>query len=150
MNSSADPDSFIIGQLILIAFLTLLNAFFAASEMALVSLNKNRIAHLAGEGNKKAILLEKLIDGGWHDLKNNGPTQGFLTSSVNGTVKAAGDRFLNHELPNSLRCMLKWRVVAPTACRTAFAGSSIPKIFCRAPKATQARHERPPKLQRRE
>ncbi|MCM3651083.1 hemolysin family protein [Metabacillus litoralis] len=61
MNSSADPDSFIIGQLILIAFLTLLNAFFAASEMALVSLNKNRIAHLAGEGNKKAILLEKLI-----------------------------------------------------------------------------------------
>ena len=61
MNSSADPDSFIIGQLILIAILTLLNAFFAASEMALVSLNKNRIAHLAGEGNKKAILLEKLI-----------------------------------------------------------------------------------------
>src|ERR1700748_3294872 len=61
MNSSADPDSFIIGQLVLIAFLTLLNAFFAASEMALVSLNKNRIAHLAGEGNKKAILLEKLI-----------------------------------------------------------------------------------------
>lgn len=61
MNSSADPDSFIIGQLILIAFLTLLNAFFAASEMALVSLNKNRIAHLAGEGNKKAILLQKLI-----------------------------------------------------------------------------------------
>ena len=29
--------------------------------MALVSLNKNRIAQLVGEGDKKAMLLEKLI-----------------------------------------------------------------------------------------
>ena len=35
----------------------LLNAFFAASEIALISLNDNRIAAMAEDGNKKAKLL---------------------------------------------------------------------------------------------
>lgn len=51
----------ILPQLILILILTLLNAFFAGSEMAIVSLNKNRIRYLAEEGNKNAKLLEKLL-----------------------------------------------------------------------------------------
>lgn len=39
-----DPESQqIILQLILIVVLTMLNAFFASAEMALVSLNKNRV-----------------------------------------------------------------------------------------------------------
>ncbi|WP_239253675.1 hemolysin family protein [Listeria ilorinensis] len=60
---SPDPESQqIIVQLILILVLTLLNAFFASAEMALVSLNKNRIRNQAEEGDKKAILLTKLID----------------------------------------------------------------------------------------
>lgn len=50
------------GQFLLIAFLTLLNAFFASAEMAIVSLNKNRIKLLAKEGNKKAITILKLMD----------------------------------------------------------------------------------------
>ncbi|MBC1889092.1 HlyC/CorC family transporter [Listeria booriae] len=58
-----DPESQqIIVQLILIAVLTLLNAFFASAEMALVSLNKNRVRSQAEQGDKKAILLVKLID----------------------------------------------------------------------------------------
>ncbi|MBX4268989.1 hemolysin family protein [Clostridium estertheticum] len=56
------PNSNIVVQLILIVILTLINAFFASAEMAIVSLNKNKIKHLAEEGNKKAILLSRLIE----------------------------------------------------------------------------------------
>ncbi|MBK2004128.1 HlyC/CorC family transporter [Listeria ivanovii subsp. londoniensis] len=58
-----DPESQqIILQLILIVVLTMLNAFFASAEMALVSLNKNRVKSQAATGDKKAILLAKLVD----------------------------------------------------------------------------------------
>ncbi|MBC1724059.1 HlyC/CorC family transporter [Listeria seeligeri] len=58
-----DPESQqIILQLILIVVLTLLNAFFASAEMALVSLNKNRVRSQAATGDKKAMLLAKLVD----------------------------------------------------------------------------------------
>ena len=48
-------------QLLLIIVLTLINAYFAASEMAIVSVNKNKIRILAESGNKKAKLVEKLL-----------------------------------------------------------------------------------------
>ncbi|GIM28857.1 hypothetical protein CPJCM30710_15230 [Clostridium polyendosporum] len=57
-----DPDGSITSQLILIVILTLINAFFASAEMAIVSLNKNKIKYLAEQGNKKAKLLEKLMN----------------------------------------------------------------------------------------
>jgi putative hemolysin len=61
MNSPDDPGSPVLLQLVLIGILTVLNAFFAAAEIALVSLNKNRISQQADEGDKKAALLQKLI-----------------------------------------------------------------------------------------
>lgn len=62
-HMNPDPESQqIILQLILIIVLTLLNAFFASAEMALVSLNKNRVKSQAATGDKKAILLAKLVD----------------------------------------------------------------------------------------
>ncbi|MCM3225395.1 hemolysin family protein [Terribacillus saccharophilus] len=61
MNSTDDPGSPVLLQLVLIGILTVLNAFFAAAEIALVSLNKNRISQQADEGDKKAALLQKLI-----------------------------------------------------------------------------------------
>lgn len=59
-----DPssESNILIQLILIVVLTATNAFFAAAEMAIVSLNKTKIKSLAQSGNKKAMLLKKLMD----------------------------------------------------------------------------------------
>lgn len=58
-----DPEpSNLISQFILIAVLTLLNAFFASAEMAIVSLNRNKIKMLADEGNQKAQLLMELLD----------------------------------------------------------------------------------------
>ncbi|AUD63049.1 hypothetical protein BK010_05400 [Tenericutes bacterium MO-XQ] len=46
--------------LILILILILINGFFAASEMALVSVNLTKMNHLANEGNKKAKLVLKV------------------------------------------------------------------------------------------
>ena len=55
-------DNKIILQLILIGVLTLINAFFAAAEMAIVSLDKNKIKIMAEEDNKKAQLIIKLLE----------------------------------------------------------------------------------------
>ncbi len=59
----ADPTgNSIIASLLLLLFFTLMNAFFAGTEMAIVSVNKNRIRSLAEDGNKKAKVIEKLFD----------------------------------------------------------------------------------------
>ncbi len=51
--------TFALMELIIIFFLTLLNGFFALSEIALVSAKKSKIEHLAGRGDKRAkIVLE--------------------------------------------------------------------------------------------
>ena len=50
-----------ISQLIILAILILLNAFFAASEIAFISLNDAKIEKQAKEGNKKAIQIEKML-----------------------------------------------------------------------------------------
>lgn len=49
-------------ELLLILVLILLNAFFAGSEMAVVSVNKTKISLMAEEGNKKARILLKLLE----------------------------------------------------------------------------------------
>lgn len=49
-------------QLILQIVLILINAFFAATEIAFVSLNDNKVRHMAEEGNKKAKKLLPLIE----------------------------------------------------------------------------------------
>lgn len=49
-------------QIFLILILILLNGFFAASEMAIVSVNRTKIGLLADEGDKKAQILLNLID----------------------------------------------------------------------------------------
>lgn len=48
-------------EIIILIVLILLNAFFAASEIALISLNDNKVKLMAEEGNKKAIMLYKLL-----------------------------------------------------------------------------------------
>ncbi|WP_024292628.1 hemolysin family protein [Lacrimispora indolis] len=52
----------IAAQILLLIALTLMNAFFAGAEMAVVSVNKNRIRMLADNGNKKAALIQKLSE----------------------------------------------------------------------------------------
>ena len=48
-------------QFIVIVALTGINAFFSSAEMAIVSINKNKLKILVEDGNKKAIMLENLM-----------------------------------------------------------------------------------------
>lgn len=52
-----EPMSFTL-QVILIFTLTVLNAFFAAAEMAIVSVNRTRIKQLAESGDRRALSVE--------------------------------------------------------------------------------------------
>ncbi|QIL45634.1 HlyC/CorC family transporter [Vagococcus coleopterorum] len=68
---NADPDSqSLLLQILLLVGLTLLNAFFAAAEIAVVSLNKNRVEQKAEQGDKKAARLVALL----------GDSSGFLST----------------------------------------------------------------------
>lgn len=59
----ADPaGNQIIFDLCILLFFTLMNAFFAGAEMAVVSVNRNRIRSLAEEGNKKAGVIQGLFE----------------------------------------------------------------------------------------
>jgi len=59
VDNDADPLGISI-ILILIVVLTLVNAFFAAAEMAVVSVRNDKVKKLIEQGNKKAMTLSKL------------------------------------------------------------------------------------------
>lgn len=57
-----DPGSIpVYGELIIILILTILNAFFAASEIAIVSSNKTRIKTIMEEGNPNAKMVWEML-----------------------------------------------------------------------------------------
>ncbi len=49
-------------EIFVLIILVVLNAFFAASEIALISLNDNKIRMMAEDGDKKAIILRNLLN----------------------------------------------------------------------------------------
>ena len=78
-----DPGSLII-KLILLIILIFVNAFFAMSEIAIISLNDNKIKKMAEEGHRKAKQLVKLTESSSKFLSTIqiGVTlAGFLTSA---------------------------------------------------------------------
>lgn len=52
----------ILPQMFLIFILVVINAFFSATEIAVVSLNKNKINYMASDGDKRAKLLVRLLN----------------------------------------------------------------------------------------
>ena len=59
----ADPDgNRILIQIVILIILTLVNAFFSCAEMAMVSVNKNRMRKLADSGKKSAKLVLKFLN----------------------------------------------------------------------------------------
>ena len=56
-----ESDESLFIQIAFLFILIALNAFFASSEIAIISLNDNKIKRMAEEGNKKAKLLHQLI-----------------------------------------------------------------------------------------
>lgn len=78
-----DPGGIIL-KLILLLFLVFVNAFFAMSEIAIISLNDNKIEKMAEDGNKKAKQIVKLTENSSKFLSTIqiGVTlAGFLTSA---------------------------------------------------------------------
>ena len=85
-----DPGS-IIFQIVLLFVLILVNAFFAMSEIAIISLNDNMVEKMAEEGNKKAKQIMKLTENPSNFLSTIqiGVTlAGFLTSASASTTFA--------------------------------------------------------------
>lgn len=60
LTITEDPGSGITTQLIIILILIIINAFFASSELAILSANPNRINILADKGNQRAKLVQRL------------------------------------------------------------------------------------------
>ncbi len=80
----ADPGSTVL-KLILLLLLILVNAFFAMSELAIISLNDAKLQKQAESGNKKAAQVLKLISNssGFLSTIQIGVTlAGFLTSAL--------------------------------------------------------------------
>ena len=58
-----DPDAYsIFLQITILVLLTLVNAFFACAEMAMVSVNKSKIKRLAEEGKTSAVLVQNFLE----------------------------------------------------------------------------------------
>ncbi|MBE7056520.1 MAG: HlyC/CorC family transporter [Ruminococcaceae bacterium] len=101
-------------QLTIIVLLTLLNAFFAASEIAIISVNDARIEKLAQEGNKKAKkLLSFLTNSGkmLSTIQVGVTFSGFLASAV--ASDSFADRIVNFTTVN-----FSWAENHPDLIRT--------------------------------
>src|SRR5665647_673552 len=61
MTNTPDPSLPIGWFLIIIIILLVFNAFFAAIKVSILTLNRNKIKHLAQEGNSKAVYLMKIL-----------------------------------------------------------------------------------------
>lgn len=100
------PNYNITVQLVLIAVLILINTFFVCAEMAIASVNKNKIKLLADEGNKKAQLLINLIEEPINFLSTirAGITfSGFFSSAIaaTGIAHVLGEDLTKFNLPYS-------------------------------------------------
>lgn len=85
-----DPGSLIL-KIVILLLLILVNAFFAMSELAIISLNDNKIEKMAEEGHKKAKKIVKLTENSSKFLSmiQIGVTlAGFLTSASASTTFA--------------------------------------------------------------
>ncbi len=85
-----DPGSLIL-KIVILLILIFVNAFFAMSELAVISLNDNKIEKMAEEGNKKAKKIVKLTESSSKFLSTIqiGVTlAGFLTSASASTTFA--------------------------------------------------------------
>jgi len=62
MVTDPDPSISVGLQLLFLAFLILINAYFASAEMAIVSVNRNKVKVLAQEGDFKAKLILDFLE----------------------------------------------------------------------------------------
>ena len=103
---SSDP---IWPQLLLQLILILVNAYFAATEIAVISLNENVLRREAEEGDKKAAKLLKIVEA---------PTRFLSTIQIGITLAGfLGSAFAADNFAGRIRdwAVLKWQLDAATA-----------------------------------
>lgn len=122
-------------EVVTLFLLILLNAFFAASEMALITINDNRIRILAEDGVKNALLLQKLLrepSGFLATIQVGITLAGFLASAFAAGSFADDVALLLHSLgvPLSISLLEKISVVIITLVLSYFTlvlGELVPK-----------------------
>lgn len=80
--AAQEPNAFL--SILLLILLVLVNAFFAASEIAVITLNDNKIRKMAEDGNKRAARILKLTENSSRFLATiqvGVTVSGFLTSA---------------------------------------------------------------------
>ncbi|MDR2686222.1 MAG: hemolysin family protein [Oscillospiraceae bacterium] len=96
----------ILGRLLLLFLLILANAFFAMSEIAVISLNDNKVERMAAAGSRKARRVRALMrnSGRFLSMIQIGVTlAGFLASAATAqSFTAPIERFLLGVLPESM------------------------------------------------
>lgn len=128
-----DPDSILI-DLMILALLIACNAFFAMSEIAIVTFNDNKLKRMADEGNRKAAILCHLLKEPSKFLSTIqvGVTlSGFLASAsaaseFSGALAAALSAFLPIPLP-TLRAVALVLITLLLSYVTLVFGELVPK-----------------------
>ena len=138
-NTSYKPDNYgamnnIILQIILLLILILVNAFFSMSEIAIISLNNNKIKKMAQNGHKGAIKILNITKNSSNFLATIqvGVTlSGFLTSASASTIFADKvANFLSFLMPISKNILEGFATVLITVVLSYFSlvfGELVPK-----------------------
>lgn len=138
-NTSYRPDNYgamnnIILQIILLLILILVNAFFSMSEIAIISLNNNKIKKMAQNGHKGAIKILNITKNSSNFLATIqvGVTlSGFLTSASASTIFADKvANFLSFLMPISKNILEGFATVLITVALSYFSlvfGELVPK-----------------------
>ncbi|CAM4128050.1 hemolysin [Streptococcus penaeicida] len=88
-------------QLLLLIFFTLLNAFFSASEMALVSLSRSRVEQKAADGDKNYIRLLRVLEQPNHFLSTIQVGITFISLLQGASLSASLGKVISKWLGNS-------------------------------------------------
>jgi len=99
-------------KIVILLFLVFLNAFFAASEIAIITFNDNKMKKLASEGSKKAKILLKLCSNSSRFLATiqvGVTVSGFMASAV------AAESFASILVAKMVRLGFSEAVIAPVA-----------------------------------
>ncbi len=130
----SDPDpsgSSLLVQILVLVLLTAINAFFASAEMAIVSVNKNKINMMAEEGNKRALMAQALLKEPTKFLSTIQVAitlAGFFASAfaATGIAERLGDFFSSYDWPYSYQIALVLITVALSYFTLVF-GELVPK-----------------------
>lgn len=99
-----------VSEIILVLILILLNGFFSGTEIALISIRRTRIRQLVKEGNKRAVLAEKI-------LKN--PEEFLATVQVGITlISTIASAFAGARIADSITPLIQlasWPIIAKNA-----------------------------------